>query len=142
VLSTGKDFAIVDLEGNARRPVSDRRRKRSPLRDVATLLRSFHYVTLAAVRRGGIRAEDVPALEPWRHFWQLWTSVAFVQEYRAVAAGAVFLPESRGELDTLLTFYQLKRTGLELRDDLLHRPDRVQVPLEGLLQLLEVETER
>jgi maltose alpha-D-glucosyltransferase/alpha-amylase len=140
VLYTGKDFVIVDLEGNAHRPMSDRRRKRSPLRDVASLLRSFHYATLAALRSGGIRREDIPPLEPWRHFWLLWMSVVFVQEYCAVASGAAFLPQSQAELDTLLTFYALKRTGLELRDDVLHRPDRVQVPLEGLLHFLDTHT--
>src|SRR5262249_10722619 len=126
-------------EGTPQRPLSARRRKRSPLRDVACMLRSFHYVSLAAVSRGGIRPEDVPALEPWRHFWQLWVSVAFLKAYLAGVGQAPFLPQSREELNTLLAFDLLKRTGVELRDDLLHRPERVQVPLEGWLQLLDVE---
>jgi maltose alpha-D-glucosyltransferase/alpha-amylase len=139
VLYTGKDFVIADLEGNPQRPLSDRRRKRSALRDVASMLRSFHYATLAASTRGGVRPADVPVLEPWRRFWHLWVSVAFLKAYLDVIGREAFMPRDRGELHTLLTFYLLKRTAQELRDDLLHRPDRVQVPLEGLLQLLDAE---
>jgi maltose alpha-D-glucosyltransferase/alpha-amylase len=138
VLYTGKDFVIIDLEGNPQRPLSDRRRKRSSLRDVACMLRSFHYVTVAALHRGGIRPEDVPALEPWRQFWHLWVSVAFLKAYLGAIGDAPFLTRNPAELHTLLTFYLLKRTAVELRDDALHHPERIQVPLEGLLQLLDV----
>jgi maltose alpha-D-glucosyltransferase/alpha-amylase len=138
VLYTGKDFVLVDLEGNPQRPLSDRRRKRSPLRDVASMLRSFHYATLAASARGGVRPADVPVLEPWRRFWHLWVSVAFLKAYLEVVGREPFMPRERGELEVLLTFYLLKRTAQELRDDLLHRPDRVRVALEGLLLILDV----
>jgi maltose alpha-D-glucosyltransferase/alpha-amylase len=137
VLYTGKDFVIIDLEGNPQRPLSDRRRKRSPLRDVASMLRSFHYATLAASARGGVRPADVPVLEPWRRFWHLWVSVAFVKAYLDVVGREPFMPGERGELETLLSFYLLKRTSQELRDDVLRRPDRVRVPLEGFLQVLD-----
>ena len=52
VLNTGKDFIILDWEGDAGRPMSDRRLKRTPLRDVAVMLRSFHFATFMASRKG------------------------------------------------------------------------------------------
>jgi maltose alpha-D-glucosyltransferase/alpha-amylase len=137
VLYTGKDFVIIDFEGDSTRPWSDRRRKRAALRDVATMLRSFHYAALSAVRKGNIRPEDVTALQPWVRFWNLWVSVTFVKAYLEAAGQAPFLPKTRAELAALLDFYLLKRAVHELRYDLTHFPDRVHIPLQGLLQLLE-----
>ena len=92
VLYTGKDFVIIDLEGEPDRPFSDRRRKRSPLRDVAGMLRSFHYASFQALRKGHIRPEDVAALEPWARFWLFWVCVAFLKAYLEVARKDSFLP--------------------------------------------------
>jgi maltose alpha-D-glucosyltransferase/alpha-amylase len=137
VLYTGKDFVIIDFEGDPSRPLSDRRRKRSALRDVSTMLRSFHYAALAALAKGNIRPEDVSTLQPWVRFWNLWVSVTFLKAYLAAAGQAAFLPKTRAELAALLDFYSLKRAVQELRYDLGNFPDRVHIPLQGLLQLLE-----
>jgi maltose alpha-D-glucosyltransferase/alpha-amylase len=136
-LYTGKDFVILDFEGNPARPWSDRRRKRGALRDVATMLRSFQYAALTAVTKGNIRPEDVSTLRPWVRFWILWVSVTFVKAYLQVAGQAAFLPKTRAELAVLLDFYLLKRAVQELHYDLHNFPERVHIPLQGLLQLLE-----
>ncbi len=138
LLFTGKDFIIKGLEGDIHRPLSDRRRKRSPLRDVASMLRSFHYAAFLASAQGGIRPEDLPTLEPWKHFWLLWVAVAFLKAYLAVVRPAALLPQDHGELGTLLYFYLLKRTAFELEYELRHHPDQARVPIEGLLRLLEI----
>ena len=138
LLFTGKDFVIKGLEGDIHRPLSDRRRKRSPLRDVASMLRSFHYAAFLASSQGRIRPEDLPSLEPWVRFWLLWVCVAFLKAYLAVASPAGFLPQDRGDLGTLLYFYLLKRTAFELEYELRRHPDQARVPIEGFLRLLEV----
>src|SRR5262249_7080373 len=97
-LYTGKDFVIIDFEGNPTRPLSDRRRKRGALRDVATMLRSFQYAALSAVTKGNIRPEDVSTLRPWVRFWNLWVSVTFLKGYLQAAGPAAFLPKTRAEL--------------------------------------------
>jgi maltose alpha-D-glucosyltransferase/alpha-amylase len=137
VLYTGNDFVLLDLEGAPGRPVSARRRKRSPLRDVGTMLCSFHYAALAAARHGAVRQEDYAALGPWIHFWRRWVAVTYLKAYLAAAAGQAFLPRAREELENLLRFYLLKRATNELRDDLLTHLDRAEVPLQFLLQVME-----
>src|SRR5262249_32557064 len=79
VLFTGNDFVLLDLAGAPGRPVSARRRKRSPLRDVGTMLCSFHYAALAAARHGAVRPDDYSALGPWIHFWRRWVSVTYLK---------------------------------------------------------------
>src|SRR5262249_8416075 len=136
-LYTGKDFVIIDFEGNPARPWSDRRRKRAALRDVATMLRSFQYAALTSVTKGNIRPEDALALRPWVRFWSFWVSVMFVKAYLDGAGQAAFLPKTRAEMTALLDFYLLKRAIQELHYDLHNFPERVPIPLQGLLQLLE-----
>jgi maltose alpha-D-glucosyltransferase/alpha-amylase len=137
VLYTGKDFVILDLEGDPNRPLSDRRRKRSPLRDVASMLRSFHYATVSAARKGRIRPEDLLPLVPWARLWHLWVSVTFLKGYLGAASQGSFLPPDRDGLRTLLDFSLLKRTVNELRFELTNNPERVRIPLRGLLHQLQ-----
>jgi maltose alpha-D-glucosyltransferase/alpha-amylase len=139
VLYTGKDFILSNFEGNPARPLSERRRKRSPLRDVADMLRSFHCAAQTALAQGSIRPEDVPTLEFWVRCWRLWVSVAFFKAYLEVAGRSTFLPKTSQELSVLLHFYQVKRAMSELRYELEQRLDWVKVPLRGLLELLEAQ---
>src|SRR5262245_32894258 len=142
VLYTGKDFIIIDFEGEPARPLSERRIKRSPLRDVAGMLRSFHYAAYAALfdqEAEGVYAshpEALPALEPWARFWYLWVSAVFLKTYREVASQMAFLPRAREELQVLLDAYLLQKAVYELGYELNNRPDWVRVPLRGILQLL------
>jgi maltose alpha-D-glucosyltransferase/alpha-amylase len=137
VLYTGRDVLIFDFEGQPLRPFSDRRRKYTPLRDVAGMLRSFHYAALHALNDGQLRREDRATLAPWGRVWQLWTSVAFLQGYGEAATGSTFLPPTRMEQGILLDFYWVKRSLNELRYELARGPDRVAIPILGLLQLLD-----
>ena len=141
VLFTGKDFVIIDFEGEPAHTLSARRIKRSPLRDVAGMLRSFHYAANAPLigKTGGsvFRPEDVLRLEPWARCWHLWVSAAFLKAYLGSAAQASFLPRSREELSSLLSGYLLEKSIYELGYELNNRPDWVKLPLRGILALLE-----
>jgi maltose alpha-D-glucosyltransferase/alpha-amylase len=141
VLFTGKDFVIIDFEGEPAHPLSARKIKRSPLRDVAGMLRSFHYAANAPLigKAGGIvfRPEDLARLEPWAHCWTLWISAAFLSAYLESSAQASFLPRSREEISSLLSVFLLEKAIYELGYELNNRPDWVKLPLHGILDLLE-----
>jgi maltose alpha-D-glucosyltransferase/alpha-amylase len=145
VLFTGKDFVIIDFEGEPARSLSERRLKRSPLRDVAGMLRSFHYAADAALvdhgATGLVRPADATALEPWARFWHLWTSVTFLKAYLESAGEAHFIPQAREELIMLLDAFLLDKAIYELGYELNNRPDWVTIPVRGLLELID-EAER
>ncbi|HEX6105795.1 MAG TPA: maltose alpha-D-glucosyltransferase [Gemmatimonadales bacterium] len=142
VLFTGKDFVILDFEGEPSRSLSERRFKRSPLRDVAGMTRSFEYAAVYALRHGPRRVEDVPALLPWARLWSRWASAAFLGGYLETAADARFLPRDHAELHAMLEFYELDKTVYELRYELNNRPDWVGIPLEAVLRRVEADTAR
>ena len=140
VLYTGKDFLIIDFDGDPTLSLSARRIKGSPLEDVATMIRSFHYAAAEALLRLpkiGVVAPD--AIATWQHaadFWQLWTSSAFLRAYLAAMAETDVLPESSsGQLDLMLQFHLLEKAIGELQAELVSRPDRVSVPLRAILEL-------
>ena len=139
VLYTGKDFVIVDLEGEPSRSISERRFKRSPLRDVAGMIRSFEYAAAYAVRQGPVRTEDIPALLPWARLWQRWASASFLRGYFEASGDAAYLPKGADAVSAMLDFYLLDKAIYELRYELNNRPDWVPIPLEGVRRLLETE---
>jgi len=139
VLYTGADFLIIDFEGEPARPLSERRRKGSPLQDVAGMLRSFHYAPYAVLlgQAPGVAfgEPDIAALEPWARLWHRWVSAAFLQSYLATAGHAPFLPATPRELEQLLDAFLLDKALYELNYELNNRPVWVQIPVEGILQL-------
>ena len=140
VLYTGKDFVIIDFEGEPARPLGERRLKRSPLSDVAGMIRSFDYAAHAALLGQAptvIRPEDLPILEQWARLWYVWVSAAFLTSYLAVMEESELLPSSREELTAMLDTYLLEKAVYELGYELNNRPDWVRVPLRGILQLVE-----
>jgi maltose alpha-D-glucosyltransferase/alpha-amylase len=149
VFYTGKDFVIPDFEGDTARSISERRLKRSPLRDVASMVRSFSYSAYGALLSknpargqtpGVIRPEDVAVLEPWTRWWYTWVSAAFLQAYLEHAAAGTFLPQSRDELKILFEVLMLEKGLQELLHELIHRPDMLSIPIKGLLQMLQTST--
>ncbi|NJO67079.1 MAG: hypothetical protein HC832_06715 [Leptolyngbyaceae cyanobacterium RM1_405_57] len=137
VLYTGKDFVIIDFEGEPSRNLSERRMKRSPLRDVAEMLQSFGYAANVALRNeiesGIIRPEMLPVMEQWAQFWERWVSAAFLHAYLKAADHANFLPKSQQELQVLLDSYLLEKMLYSLSCELNSRPDWVEIPLRRIL---------
>jgi maltose alpha-D-glucosyltransferase/alpha-amylase len=136
VLFTGKDFVITDFEGEPTQPLGERRAKRSPLRDVAGMLRSFEYAALSGLRTGDFRPEQLPILKPLAHAWVFWVSVAFLESYLEASRSGGFLPNDIEELKNLLDLYLLEKVVYELRYELNNRPDWVSVPIQGISELL------
>ncbi len=140
VLWTGKDFVIIDFEGEPSRPVATRRSKRSPLRDVAGMLRSFHYAAWQGLSsqadRGAVRPEHAAAAESWAHAWHRWVSGAYLRAYLEAVRGAPFLPHGREELADLLGLHLMEKAVYELSYELNNRPAWVRLPLEGVAGLL------
>ncbi len=132
VLYTGDDFVFIDFEGEPSRAISERRMKRSALRDVAGLLRSLHYAAYAALDAGTIRPEDRGRLRPWADAWFHAMGAGLLCDYLRVAAGAPFLPSSRTELRLLLDLHLLEKALYELVYELDHRPSWVRLPFEGI----------
>jgi len=139
VLFTGNDFVIIDFEGEPNRSIGDRRYKRSPLRDVAGMVRSFHYASAVALQSGHGRQEDIAILEPWSHVWHRWVSAAFLTAYLARSAGAPYMPTRARDLEILLDFYLIEKCAYELGYELSSRPDWTVIPLAGLGDLLRAD---
>ncbi len=140
ILVAAGDFFFIDFEGEPARPLAERRRKRSPVRDVAGLLRSFDYAAASALRSDRLRPEDAPRLLPWARAWARWVSAACLASWRDTAVGARFVPPDQQSFATLLDFHLLEKCIYEVRYELDNRPDWLPIPLGGLLDLLEVET--
>jgi maltose alpha-D-glucosyltransferase/alpha-amylase len=139
VLYTGKDFVVIDFEGEPARPITERRLKRSPLRDVAGMLRSFNYAALSKLRNNSVRPEDAAQLKPWARFWDFWVSASFVKGYLETTTNASFLPKSQDEFNLMLSIYVLEKAIYELAYELNNRPDWADVPVAGILQIVQPE---
>jgi trehalose synthase-fused probable maltokinase len=141
VLFTGTDFVIIDFEGEPSRSLADRRKTRSPLQDVAGMLRSFHYAAHASIfDEQGISEKGAEArhrLSDWAAFWQKWVSAVFLRKYLEVAGDAVFIPKTEKELHLLLDTFLLDKAVYELAYELNNRPSWVRTPLVGISQLAE-----
>jgi maltose alpha-D-glucosyltransferase/alpha-amylase len=137
VLWVDNDYVLLDFEGEPTRSVAERREKFSPLRDVAGMLRSYHYAAYAGLFAfTQDRPEDFPRLAPWAELWQQWVSAAFLAAYVQTAEGASFLPTEPRDFAFLLEGYMLAKALYELAYELNNRPDWVRIPLGGVLHLL------
>ena len=141
VLFTGKDFIILDFEGEPARSLTERKLKRSPLKDVAGMLRSFHYAAYGALfeegARGSISAERLPHQEKFALFWYRWVSAAFLKSYLDTAGDTEFIPKESAKFDLLLNVFLFEKAIYELNYELNNRPDWIKIPIRGMLHLLE-----
>jgi maltose alpha-D-glucosyltransferase/alpha-amylase len=141
VLYTGKNFVIINFEGEPPRPLSERRMKRSPLRDVAGMLQSFYYAATIALREeiknGTIRSENVMLMEQWGQYWYSWVGATFLKSYLNSARSESFIPKTEEETQILLDAYMLEKAVYELSYELENRPEWLEIPLSRILQLVE-----
>ena len=130
-LWAGNDWVILDFEGEPARPLVERRRKRSPLRDVAGMLRSFAYAaTASALARGIEPPED----------WEDRARERFLAGYFETA-DPTLLPPGQTAVERMLAVFELEKAVYELRYELDNRPDWVRIPVAGIQRLIETAAE-
>ncbi|QFY43519.1 maltose alpha-D-glucosyltransferase [Candidatus Methylospira mobilis] len=136
-LLTQNDFVIIDFEGDSARPLSERCRKHSPLKDVASMLLSFSYAAHTAhTHDSAERTEDWTKFEPLLREWEAEAGRVFLVAYDEAVHGSELLAASssrRGLLDLFL----LEKALYAVRYELDNRPDRAFIPLRGILALLQ-----
>ena len=141
VLFTGKDFKIIDFEGEPARSLGERRLKRSPLRDVAGMIRSFDYAVNDTIRKmaesGVVKEEETDRVRAWARYWHFWVSVAFVQAYLEEARKGTYLPATEDDFKLLLTVLLLEKAVYEVSYELNNRPAWLGIPAQGIIGLLK-----
>jgi trehalose synthase-fused probable maltokinase len=123
------DWLILDFEGEPARTLSERRRKRSPLRDVAGMLRSFAYAASASVIQRGVEPPEG---------WEEECRSEFLAGYLGEIEPAL-LPYGEQAIGRLLMIFELEKAVYELRYELANRPDWVSIPVAGILRMLEAD---
>ncbi|HEV8584770.1 MAG TPA: phosphotransferase [Methylomirabilota bacterium] len=118
----GRDFAIIDFEGEPLRPLAERRGKHTPLRDVAGMLRSFGYAAASA---------DLAPAE--RTAWERDARAAYLRGYRAVTAGAPFVPPGDAAFAQALAVLEVEKAAYEIVYEANNRPNWLDIPLAGFL---------
>jgi maltose alpha-D-glucosyltransferase/alpha-amylase len=137
LLYTGKDFVILDFEGEPARPLSERKLKRSALRDVAGMMRSFQYAAYSALWQPAMRKEDVPFLERWADLWYRHVGSVFLQSYLKTTGNAVFVPQHSEDLQIMIEAYLLDKAVYEIGYELNNRPSWVVIPVRGIKHILK-----
>jgi trehalose synthase-fused probable maltokinase len=122
-----RGWIIIDFEGEPARALPERRQKRSPLRDVAGMLRSFAYVTSALEIQRGTRAPEE---------FEQQARERFLTQYFA-NVDPTLLPAGEAAVMNLLSVFELEKAIYELRYELNNRPDWVSIPVAGITRLLE-----
>jgi maltose alpha-D-glucosyltransferase/alpha-amylase len=143
VLWTGRDFVFIDFEGDPTRALSERRIKRSPLRDVASILRSLDHAANACFQRlvssELIPAAEHPAAQSWLRLWLVWTSAVFLNAYLGVDGVRQLLPDNEEKLEALLDGFLMERAFREVEERLDVSPESAVPSLQTVLRIMGKE---
>jgi maltose alpha-D-glucosyltransferase/alpha-amylase len=138
VLYTGKDFVVIDFEGEPVRSLTERRLKQSALRDVAGMVRSLHYAAQGSLlRRAEKETVDLDYLRYWADLWYVTVSGVFLHAYRRTVSGSRVVPADATDFHLLLETFILEKAVYELGYELRHRPDWLKIPVRGIEQVLK-----
>lgn len=138
VLWTGKDFVIIDFEGEPARSFSERRLKRSPLRDVAGMIRSFHYAAYSTIMQDEFDQQRKEGnLEHWAESWYYHITRIFIQSYYKTCGEHNFIPKQKEDFKILIETFLLEKAVYELNYELNNRPDWILIPLRGIKSIIE-----
>jgi len=141
VLFTGTDYLIIDFEGEPESSITDRKIKHSPLKDVAGMIRSFHYAVCSKL----YFSAETKGLDPQRmqkaaDRWYKLITDAYIDAYMHTMGNISATFGSRTELNFLLQLHLLEKAVYELGYELNGRPDWIRIPLKGIQHVLfEIE---
>jgi maltose alpha-D-glucosyltransferase/alpha-amylase len=136
VLLVQNDFIIIDFEGEPARPIAERRRKHSPLRDVAGMLRSFSYAAHTALGDEAAVKTDKKNCAAAVAAWHAQAAQALLDGYREAAHGLVSVPANPADFDALIQLFTIEKALYELRYEMNNRPDWIAIPALSLLELV------
>lgn len=138
VLFTGKDFMITDFEGERDRPLSTRNLKHNALKDVAYMLRSFHYAVYMGFEAFSSRMpEYANMLEPWCDIWHTKVKDTFMKSYIQTAGTAGLIPNDPHQTDILLSLFTVEKAIDEAVYEMTNRPEWLHMPVNGLRKVIQ-----
>ncbi|MDQ3941438.1 MAG: hypothetical protein M3238_08820 [Actinomycetota bacterium] len=141
VLLTQRGWMILDFEGEPARSLEERRRKQSPLRDVAGMLRSFNYAANSILfERAEIGSDEWLRLEPWADAWEDLARERFLHGYLSRSHEGRYVPETRDDLSVMLDVFEIDKALYEIGYERGHRPDWTRIPLRGMARLIARKT--
>jgi len=146
LLYTGDDFIIIDFEGDPERPLSERRLKRTPLLDVASMLYSL-YSASQAVHLGlisgiSVSTERQEIIQMWSQCWYSWAAASFLKGYCNTVKDTGLLPAERRQLEVLLDVMLLQQGMYQIMSELKKHSLWVDTALRGLLRTIELDKPR
>ena len=140
VLLTGREWLIIDFEGEPARPLEERRQKQTPLRDVAGMVRSFNYAALVPLfERTEPGSEERDRLQPWAGAWEALARERFLAAYTRSAYEGHYLLTDRDALGRAVDLFVLEKALYEVGYERTHRPHWIGIPLHGIRRLLDEE---
>jgi len=129
ILYTGNDFFIIDFEGDSKKSLSERRLKRSPIRDLSTMITSFQYASYISLTKNlPYKVDDLKGIEPWAIIWYTYTGSIFLKSYLDTVKDMPFIPQAKEEFETLLSIYLLEKSIYDLDYELNNRPTLFFIP--------------
>ena len=129
---------IKNYEGEPARPFSERRLKRSPLRDVAAMIRSFHYAAYSSIMEHEYdKLRKDSGLEKWAESWYYYITRLFLHGYFENMGENNFIPKDKEDYNILLDTFLLEKAVYELNYELNNRPDWVLIPIRGIRSIIE-----
>ena len=136
-LFTGKDFVFIDFEGEPAHSLSERRLKRSPLRDVASMIHSIHYAAMTTLaNHSAVHPDDAALLEPWLEAWYVYVSGSYLKAYLHTMKNSPLIPADRKDLEIMLRCNLIYRVVHELGHELDRRSDQTGLHLRGIEMML------
>ncbi len=133
-----RGWLLLDFEGEPVRPLDQRRERKSPLRDVAGMLRSFSYAAyVILIERAEPDSEEWVRLEPWARAWEDAVRERFLHAYLRTSHEGAFLPPDKDELAIMLDVFEIDKALYEVAYEMAHRPEWTRIPLRGVANVIE-----
>jgi maltose alpha-D-glucosyltransferase/alpha-amylase len=138
VLFTGREFIFINFEGRPGTRYSQRRLKKSPITDIASMLSSFHYVAYEAIMKNqNIRKEDFDSLQPWAEKWYHYMGQIFIKAYLDKVNGNKFIPANEEDFENTLNVFLLETTLQRIHNELIEPSQKLIIPVIQLLRILD-----